>query len=155
MQVKIDDLSQPAVLALLRSHLASMYELTPPESVHALGIDALRQPDVTVWTAWEHDDLMGCGALKTLDARHGEVKSMRTVQRFLRRGVAATLLQTIIDEASHRGLTRLSLETGAGSAFDPAVRLYERFGFQSCAPFADYKDDPLSRFLTLTVTPVA
>jgi putative acetyltransferase len=108
----------------------------------------LRQPDVSFWSAWEGDELLGCGALKQLDGEHGEIKSMRTSSAHLRKGVAARLLQHIIDEAGRRSYRRLSLETGSAQAFAPARRLYARFGFQPCAPFADYVDDPYSVFMT-------
>lgn len=149
MQIREDDLSSDAVVALLREHLDSMAEHSPPESVHALDPDALRQPGVTLWSAWEGTELLGCGALKVHDARLGEVKSMRTVRRHLRKGVAAALLRHIIAEARRRGLERLSLETGAMAAFEPARALYQRFGFRDCPPFADYCEDRHSVFMTL------
>jgi putative acetyltransferase len=128
-----------------------MHGLSPADSVHALDAAGLRAPDVTFWTLREHDELLGCAALKALGARLGEVKSMRTASRHLRRGVAARLLAHVVDEARRRGYTRLSLETGTAAAFQPAHRLYERAGFVDCAPFADYRDDPHSRFMTLTL----
>jgi putative acetyltransferase len=151
MDIRLDDLSHPAVQALLGEHLAGMFELSPPESVHALDLDRLRAPDITFWTAWEGDALLGCGALKQLDAHHGELKSMRTARPHLRRGVGAALLAQILDAAHRRGLARLSLETGSVPGFDPARRLYARFGFAECGPFADYAEDPYSVFMTRTV----
>ena len=125
-----------------------MRQLSPPESVHALPIDKLRAPEITFWTIWEKDELLGCGALKQLDAAHGEIKSMRTVARHLRRGVARTMLDHLITEAGRRGYRRLSLETGAAEAFAPARELYARAGFTLCPPFADYVEDPNSVFMT-------
>jgi putative acetyltransferase len=148
MRIELDDLTRPQVQALLREHLENMYAVSPPESVHALGLDALRKPDVTFWSVWEGDRLLGCGALKALDARHGEIKSMRTAPAHRRRGVARVVLQHIIDEARRRRYERLSLETGSMDAFLPAQRLYESFGFEYCAPFADYVLDPNSVFMT-------
>jgi putative acetyltransferase len=116
--------------------------------VHALDIEELRKPDVTFWTVWENGELLGCGALKELDPRHAEIKSMRTASRHLRKGVAATLLKHIIEEAKRRGYGRLSLETGAEDDFEPARRLYANFGFTRCSPFADYVEDPNSVFMT-------
>ncbi|MCK6425798.1 MAG: GNAT family N-acetyltransferase [Burkholderiaceae bacterium] len=148
MHIRVDDLTHPAVQALLREHLAGMHAQSPPESVHALGLDRLRAPDITFWAVWEDENLLGCGALRQLDDRHGELKSMRTAQAHLRRGVGSALLTHILDEARRRGLTRLSLETGSTPGFDPARRLYARFGFTECGPFADYAEDPFSVFMT-------
>lgn len=148
MHIRVDDLTHPAVQALLREHLAGMHAQSPPESVHALGLDRLRAPDITFWAVWEGEDLLGCGALRQLDDRHGELKSMRTAQAHLCRGVGSALLTHILDEARRRGLTRLSLETGSTPGFDPARRLYSRFGFTECGPFADYAEDPFSVFMT-------
>ncbi len=126
-----------------------MHEITPAdESVHALPIEALRAPEVTFWSVWDGRELMGCGALKELDARHGEIKSMRTVARHLRKGVAAALLEHMLVEAKRRAYRRLSLETGAPAAFAPARSLYARFGFQPCGPFAGYIEDPNSVYMT-------
>jgi putative acetyltransferase len=144
-------LDHPAVQGLLREHLAGMHEHSPPESIHALDIDKLRTPDITFWGAWDDGSLLGCGALRELDPAHGEVKSMRTAHAHLGRGVGSTLLRHIIDEARSRGYRRLSLETGSTPAFQPALRLYEKFGFQYCGPFGDYRDNPFSRFLTLSL----
>ena len=148
MHVRIDDLSGPEVHALLEEHLRSMHSLSPAESVHALDIEGLRRPGVTFWTVWEGGELLGCGALKELDARHGEIKSMRTAAAHLRKGVAARLVRHILEEAARRGYARLSLETGSQEGFEPARRLYARFGFDYCGPFADYVEDPHSVFMT-------
>lgn len=148
MDIRVDDLESPEIMHLVRSHLQSMALISPPESVHALGLEALRQPEVTFWSVWQDAELMGCGAVKELDARHGEIKSMRTVSSHLRKGVAATLMCHILDEAKRRSYERLSLETGSTEPFAPARSLYASFGFQPCAPFADYVDDPFSVFMT-------
>lgn len=148
MKIITDKLNHPAVLHLIREHLDGMHANTPPESVHALDFSELQAPDVTLWTAWDGDELLGCGALKEIDATHGEIKSMRTVARHLRRGVAEAMLERIIAVARERGYARLSLETGAGGPFEAALRFYEKHGFEYCEPFADYKPDPLSRFMT-------
>jgi putative acetyltransferase len=151
VQIRIDDLSGPEIAALLSEHLAHMRSLGPPESTHALPIEELRSPDVTFWSMWEEGELLGCGAIKELDAQHGEIKSMRTTARHLRKGVARAMLHHILEEAKRRGYRRLSLETGAGAAFDPARQLYASCGFVYCAPFADYWDDPNSVFMTKTL----
>jgi putative acetyltransferase len=148
MDIRLDDLSGSEVRALLEEHLRSMFELSPPESVHALDLDGLRQPDVTFWTVWSGSSLMGCGALKELTPSHGEVKSMRTSSAHRRQGVARTMLAHIISEGLKRRYHRLSLETGSMQAFEPAQKLYESFGFTYCPPFGDYIDDPNSVFMT-------
>ena len=151
MKIKVDDLIHPEVIKLLRSHLQSLSAISPPESMHALGIEGLKKPDITFWSVWDGDALMGCGALKQLDPRHGELKSMRTAVAYLRRGVASRLVEHMIEEAKRRKYRRLSLETGAGTAFEPAHALYGKFGFQKCGPFGDYIEDPNSVFMTREV----
>jgi putative acetyltransferase len=146
--IRVDDLSGPEIQELLQEHLRNMFLHSPPESVHALDLDGLRKPNITFWTVWQDDDLMGCGALKELEPGHGEIKSMRTVSRHLRQGVAARMLSHILDVAKERSYRRLSLETGSMEAFSPARSLYLRFGFTECGPFADYREDPYSVFMT-------
>lgn len=148
MQIKIDDLTCPEIHALLSEHLQSMYLYSPPESVHALDLEALRKPEITFWSVWEDDELLGCGALKELDKHHAEIKSMRTASKHLRKGVARFVLNHILEEAKNRGYKRLSLETGSTEAFDPARKLYANFGFTYCAPFNGYVEDPYSVFMT-------
>lgn len=148
MDIKRDDLSGPEVRSLLAEHLRSMLSISPPESVHALDLAGLRQPGITFWTAWSEHELLGCGALKELDAWHGEIKSMRTARAHLRKGVARAMLEHILREAVKRGYKRLSLETGSQSAFEPARNLYENLGFTRCPPFADYSEDPNSVYMT-------
>lgn len=148
MRIREDDLTGKKIAALLQEHLDNMYEITPPESVHALDLAALRSPNITFWTAWEGDELLGCGALKELDAKTGEIKSMRTATAHRRKGVASKILEHIIQEAERRGYDRLNLETGAFPEFAPARALYARYGFEYCAPFADYTNDPNSAFMT-------
>ncbi len=149
MRIELDDLTRPQIHALLEEHLRNMYEWSPPESVHALDLDRLRVPEITFWTAWEGDTLMGCGALKELDPTHGEIKSMRTPAIARRRGAGRALLAHIVDVARTRGYARLSLETGTQDAFKPAQALYRSFGFETCGPFAGYREDPNSVFMTL------
>src|SRR4051812_14119738 len=149
MEIRLDHLAHPDVIALLREHLRCMAVASPPESIHALDLDGLKKPGVTFWTAWDGDRLVGCGALKELDAAHGEIKSMRTDYAYQRRGVARQMLQHLVDHARERGYTRLSLETGSMEYFEPARQLYARFGFKFCGPFGLYVEDPNSRFMTL------
>ena len=151
MDIRLDDVTGLEVTTLLFEHLRCMAEASPPESRHALDIEGLRQPDITFWTIWSGTQLAGCGALKELDATHGEVKSMRTASAFLRQGVASRLLTHMIDEAQKRCYRRLSLETGSMAYFEPARSLYSRFGFQYCPPFATYIEDPNSVFMTRVI----
>ena len=148
MQIRLDDLHGPEIAALLEAHMALMRSISPPESVHALDLARLRAPEISFWTLWDGAELLGCGALKQLDARHGEIKSMHTAARHRRRGVAARLLTHIIAEAKSRGYWRLSLETGAQAAFAHARDMYASRGFVACGPFGDYKLDPNSAFMT-------
>lgn len=149
MKIETDDLSRPAIHALLNEHLQDMYELSPPESVHALDLEKLRKPDITFWSAWDGTLLLGCGALKELDRGHGEVKSMRTPAALRRRGAGRAILAHIVEVARSRSYERLSLETGSVEAFKPAQRLYESVGFAYCGPFGQYTEDPNSVFMTL------
>lgn len=148
MNIRVDDLRGPEVRGLLEEHLHTMTLYSPPGSIHALDLDALRAPDVTFWTAWEDAELLGCGALRELDPSHGEIKSMRTATPHLRKGVASAMLRHIVDEGRRRGYRRISLETGSAAAFVPARRLYAGFGFASCGPYAGYAEDPYSVFMT-------
>jgi putative acetyltransferase len=147
MEIRIDDLCGAQTVALLEAHRADMFEHSPPECVFALDLDGLRQPEITLWTAWDGENLLGCGALKELNPRQGELKSMRTAANHLRKGVAAHLLAHIVATSRGRGYTVLYLETGTTPAFTPARTLYERHGFVYCGPFADYVEDPFSVFM--------
>lgn len=152
IRFRVDDLSSPEARALVARHLAGMHLHTPPESIHAFDVDALRAPDVTFWTAWAEaeaeQEIAGCGALKRLDDARGEIKSMRVADRFLRRGVGRAILEHVIDQARGRGMRSLWLETGSAPAFTPAIRLYESAGFTRCGPFDGYVEDPFSIFMT-------
>lgn len=149
--IRAGGLERPEVQALLQEHLRRMLQVSPPESVHALGLDGLNQATVSFWTLWQDEQLAGCGALKELDAQHGEIKSMRTHDAFLRQGVAAAMLLHLKQVARARGYCRLSLETGSMGYFLPARELYSKHGFSECAPFADYLPDPNSVFMTLAL----
>jgi putative acetyltransferase len=146
--IRAGGLELPAVAQLLGEHLRDMHLHTPPGSIHALDLTALRAPDISFWSMWAGERLMGCGALKQLDSRHGEIKSMRTAGGYLRQGVARRMLEHIVAEARKRGYRRLSLETGSMAAFAPAHRLYAECGFRPCGPFAGYTDDPNSLYMT-------
>jgi putative acetyltransferase len=143
-----DDLQSHQIKALLQEHLDDMYATSPAESVHALDIEALRQSNVEFWTAWNEQELLGCIALKALDSEHAEIKSMRTAHNARGKGVAKTLLNHLVSQASARGFSRLSLETGTEDYFTAARTLYSGHGFVECDPFADYVLDPNSVFMT-------
>lgn len=148
MRIRIDDLTSPEIAELLEEHLRDMYAASPPESVHALDLSKLRKPEITFWSAWVGGDLVGCGALKELEPGHAEIKSMRSANRFRGTGVGKKMLEHILQVARERNYTRLSLETGTQDFFLPARKLYERYGFEYCGPFADYAEDPYSAFMT-------
>jgi putative acetyltransferase len=149
VEIRLDDLTGTKIADLLKEHLANMANNSPPESMHALGIEELRKPDVTFWSVWDGTELLGCGALKELSPQHGEIKSMRTARPHRRKGVAAAIVEHILREAKKRNYKRVSLETGSMEAFAPAHRLYTKFGFRECRPFADYVEDPNSIFMTI------
>ncbi|MCL1121860.1 GNAT family N-acetyltransferase [Shewanella seohaensis] len=148
MKIILDDLKGPEIAALLTEHLEDMRATSPPESVHALDLDGLRQPNIRFWTLWDGRNLAGCGALKWLDAEHAEIKSMRTATTYKQQGIASKVLQHLINDAKAAGVQRLSLETGSMAFFQPARNLYAKFGFELCGPFADYVLNPNSLFMT-------
>ena len=139
------------MIELLNTHLTRARAVTPPGSAHALDLSGLREPRVTFWSAWDGDELAGVGALKALTPDHGEVKSMHTAESMRRRGVAVTLLRHIVSVARARGMTRLSLETGATPYFAAARELYRRVGFVECGPYGEYREDMNSVFMTRAV----
>ena len=151
-RIREDDLSGEAIQRLLREHLEHMLAITPRHSAHALDIDALRAPEITFWTLWEGDELLGCGALKEHDASTGEIKSMRTAEAHRGRGVASWILAHIESEARRRGYERLCLETGSFAAFAPAQRLYAKHGYASRGPFGSYREDPNTVFMEKRLT---
>jgi putative acetyltransferase len=148
VEIALDDPLAFDVRALLEQHLADMIATSPPESVHALDPHTLAGPGLRFFTARDGGVLLGCGALKRLTDHHGEIKSMRTAAAARGRGVASAMLTRLMVEAAAAGWTRISLETGVEDYFAPARRLYERHGFERCAPFAEYTDDPNSVYYT-------
>jgi len=149
VDIRVDDLRGPEIAALLEGHLAHMRTLSPPDTVNALDLAALRVPEVTFWTVWEDGVLLGCGALKQLAPDFAEIKSMRTAPAHRGKGVGACVLRHILNVAQMRGYTRLSLETGTHADFQPAHRLYKWFGFDYCEAFADYTITPHNVCMTL------
>ena len=148
VRIVVDDLSGRAIAEFLDEHVQQMGSITPLESKYALDLDGLRKPEITFWSVRDGDTLVGCGAIKGLDADHAELKSMRTAPTRQRSGIASMLLGHIIAEARHMGFARLSLETGTEEFFLPARKLYEKFGFDYCGPFADYQPGPHNTFMT-------
>jgi putative acetyltransferase len=153
MRIEIDDLTHPQVLALLGEHLANMHEITPPEQVFALDVSGLRAPDITFFTAWDESTLLACGALRELSSTHGELKSMRTPKALRRRGAGRAMLSHLVQVARERGYATLSLETGAHPDFLPAQRLYQSVDFRYCGPFADYRENEHSVFMSMRLAP--
>ena len=151
LTIRSDDLSGPEIAHLLATHRNAAIELSPEGAMHAFDLDALKQSDITLWSAWIGDEIAGCGALREISSTHGELKSMRTVGIHVRKGVAAALLGHMLDVARERGYERLSLETGKTDDFVAARAFYTRFGFQPCPPFGDYRDDGFSLCMTRLV----
>lgn len=152
MQVRAGGLDTPQVAELLAAHVADMRRYSPPESVHTLDLDRLRTPDLSFWSVWDGEEVLGCGALRELDSRHGELKSMRTAAPHRGRGVGSLVLEHLVGQAVARGYSRVSLETGAPVEFAPARRLYARRGFVECGPFGPYVADEFSVFMTLDLS---
>lgn len=161
MNIVVDDLTGPEIAGLLQEHLDDMYATSPAESVHALDLNALQQPNITFWSLWKAKpshiqasndaSLAGCIAVKELSPKHGEIKSMRTSFDFKNQGIASNLLKHLLSECEKRGYSKLSLETGSMDYFTPARQLYKKFGFKECQPFADYKLDPNSIFMEICI----
>lgn len=149
MRIELDDLTHPQVIALLQEHLQDMFATSPPESVHALDIGALKAPNIRFFTAWQEDILIGCLAIKHINADLVELKSMRTSSNARGQGVASKLLQHVLDYTKTSGFKQVSLETGVQEYFAPARNLYRKFGFVDCGPFCDYTNDPNSHYMTL------
>lgn len=148
LRIRIDGLTGSEIAALLEEHIEDMRSVSPPESKHALDLEGLRQADIRFWTVWDGEELVGCGALKRLDAAHGEIKSMRSSREARGKGIGQRMLEHVIESAREMGMQRLSLETGSMPFFAPARGLYRKFGFVECGPFASYVEDPNSVFMT-------
>lgn len=155
MEIRVDDLSDPRIASFLEEHLSEMQSVSPPESTHALDLDGLKKPEITFWSIWEDQKLVGCGALKELSQTQGEIKSMRVPAELRGRGIAHKLLSHIVSEAASRGYRDLGLETGSMAFFEPARKLYERFGFVYCEPFGEYRKDPNSVFMSMDISSYA
>ena len=152
MLIRVDDLQGPEIAALLDTHLANSRRFSPPGSIHALDLVALRAPDITFWTIWEDSELLGCAALRELSPISGELKSMHTAEQHRGRGIASAMLRHVIAEAEQRSYREIYLETGSTEGFRPSRKLYRKFGFVRCDPFGNYKLDPNSVHLRLDLT---
>ena len=153
MHIVEGGLDDPRVVALLHTHVTRARAETARGSAHALDLSELRAPEITFWSVWEGETVVGVGALKRLSADHGEIKSMHTAEAARGRGVGSALLHQIMGSARARGMSRLSLETGSWAYFLPARALYARHGFTECPPFGEYRADPNSVFMTLELGP--
>jgi len=153
MEIKIerDDLSDGKIDGLLNAHLKEMQAYSPPESIHALDPEMLRDPSIVFWSARAGSDIAGCGALKAISSVSGEIKSMKTSPDFLRKGIGAGILEKIIEEAQKRSYSSINLETGSDAAFEPAIKMYIKYGFEECGPYGSYVLDPYSKFYTLNL----
>lgn len=153
MRIIPGDLGDARIVDLLQTHLTSARAETAPGSAHALDLTDLKSPDISLWTIWDDETLVGVGALKRLSKDHGEVKSMRTEQSRRGKGAGSAMLRHLMEAAKAAGMSRLSLETGSWDYFLPARRLYARHGFRECPPFADYILDPNSVFMSIDLSP--
>ena len=151
MKIIEDDLTHPDVHALIALHLNHMDDHSPQDSSYTLDLSGLQHDKITVWTIWQDKALLGCGALHELSADWAEVKSMRTHPDHLRKGVAAAMMEHMLNVARLRRYKKLSLETGTTPAFDPALKLYRKYGFANGAVFADYRESPYNQFLHLNL----
>ncbi len=142
------ELDREDVRDLLAQHFDEMRAGSPPSACHVLPVDGLKDPAIRFFTLREGGTLLGCGALKRLEAGHGEIKSMRTANAALGRGVGKAMLDHLVATAQAEGMTRLSLETGSTEQFAAANRLYEKEEFERCGPFGGYADTPFTRFFT-------
>ena len=152
MIIKPGDFDDPQVRELLRQHLQGMADTSPPGHSFALDLSGLQQPDITFLSVWDGDTLLAIGAMKQLAADHGELKSMRTRKDSLRRGAATAMLNALLDLARARGYRRVSLETGSGEAFEPALALYRKHGFKNGDAFADYVGSAFNQFFHLDLS---
>ncbi|MEZ5495616.1 MAG: GNAT family N-acetyltransferase [Gammaproteobacteria bacterium] len=152
MIIKIDELISEEIISFLEEHIEDMLSVSPPESKHALDLQGLKSPEITFWSCYDNNQLVGCAALKELDNHTGEIKSMRVSRTVRGRGVGSKLLEYIFDVAEERGYVSLKLETGSMDFFIPARKLYQKHGFKICEPFANYKKDSNSVFMTIQLS---
>ena len=143
-----DNFDDPQVNELLTKHFIELRSVSPAGSTHVLDIQGLKDQSIKFWSLWENDELIGCGALKFLDENHGEFKSIRVADKFRKKGTGEKIFDYLIKKVKEIGIKKISIETGSGKYFEPARKLFKKFNFQLCKPFAHYKDDPNSCFYT-------
>jgi len=146
-----NNFDHPEVNDLLKKHFIELRSVSPEGSTHVLDIPGLKVPSIKFWSLWNENDLVGCGALKFLDKQHGEFKSIRVADKFRGKGMGEKIISHLIHEAKEIGINKLSIETGAGKFFNPARKLFKKFGFKTCKPFAHYKNDPNSCYFDLEI----
>ena len=144
-----NNFDDPQVNELLNKHFVELRSVSPEGSTHVLDILGLKHASIRFWSLWENNELIGCGAIKFLDEKHGEFKSIRVADKYRRSGAGEKIIFHLINEAKQIGINKLSIETGAGKFFAPARKLFKKFGFKTCKPFAHYKDDPNSCYFSL------
>ena len=144
-----NNFDDPQVNELLTKHFIELRSVSPEGSSHVLDIPGLKDPSIKFWSLWENNELIGCGAIKFLDEKHGEFKSIRVADKYRRSGAGEKIIFHLINQAKQIGINKLSIETGAGEFFAPARKLFKKFGFKTCKPFAHYKDDPNSCYFSL------
>ena len=146
-----NNFNDPLVNELLLKHFIELRSVSPEGSTHVLDIEGLKDPSIKFWSLWEENELLGCGALKFLSDSHGEFKSIRIADKFRGKGLGIKIIKHLIDEASSLKINKISIETGAGEFFLPARKLFKKFGFKPCPPFAHYNEDPNSCYFTKTL----
>ena len=146
-----NNFDEPQVNELLTKHFIELRTVSPPGSTHVLDIPGLKDPTIRFWSLWDADNLVGCGALKLLEKEHGEFKSIRVADKFRKNGMGEKIISHLIDQAKQIGIKKISIETGSGEFFIPARKLFKKFGFKECKPFAHYKEDPNSCYYSLNI----
>ena len=136
---------------LLLNHFKELRSVSPEGSTHVLDIPGLKDPSIKFWSIWEDSKLVGCGAIKLFDQKHGEFKSIRVTNEFRKKGYGEKILKHLLIKAKNLNLRKLSIETGSGEFFKPARELFQKIGFKKCPPFANYKEDPNSCYMNLDI----
>ena len=146
-----NNFDHPEVNKLLKKHFIELRSVSPEGSTHVLDIDGLKDSSIKFWSLWENDELIGCGALKFLDKEHGEFKSIRLADKFRKKGNGIKIMRHLIDRAKKLNIKKISIETGAGDFFKPARELFLLYGFKTCEPFAHYKEDVNSVYMSVLI----
>ena len=139
----------PEVNQLLKKHFIELRSVSPEGSTHVLDIEGLQNKSIKFWSIYENDELIGCGALKFLDPKHGELKSIRVADTFRNKGNGKKIIKVLIEKSQQLNIQKISVETGSGEFFLPARKLFKNLGFIECKPFGHYVDDPNSCYMSL------